>query len=142
MKIKEIAFILFVSSLFLVLPQFKADITLDVFPYEKNSTVINIQSTKVGIESNVEARIFVSIARLNQETGIKDIIFSGDLFGNIEVELEYRGFYLFEILSEKIAVIILSEIGLPLSSIIITAIAALFYFAFDFKRLVIDRIRY
>ena len=142
MKIREITFILFVASLFLVLPQFKSEVTLDVFPYETNSTIINIQSTKVGIVSNVEARIFISISRLNQETGIKDITFSGDLIGNEEIELEYRGYYLIEILSEKIAQITITEVGLPPSSIIITALATIMYFAFDFKRLVIDRIRY
>jgi hypothetical protein len=142
MKIREIAFILFISSLFLVLPQFKSDVILDVFPYEKNSTVINIQSTKVGIASNVEARIFVTVSRLNQETGLKDIVFSGDLIGSIEVELDYRGFYLFEILSEKIAIITLTENSLPFPSIIFTALTTALYFAFDFKRLVIDRIRY
>ena len=142
MKIKEIAFILFITSLFLIIPQFKSDVTLNVFPYETNSTVLNIQSTKLGIVSNVEARIFISIARLNQETGIKDITFSGDLVGSIDVELDYRGFYLIEILSEKIAEITITENTLPLASIIITSVFSLFYFAFDFKRLVIDRLRY
>ena len=131
MKIVTIGLILFLTSSFLMLPLVKPTTEIVINrPFQIIQVIVNLTGEEFQISSEPTWRIALVVSQLDQEGGRRPPIFNSSFLAKETIKTPNRGHHLIELNSTKIVTIFINEKGIPISSIILIALAFLIWFAF------------
>lgn len=134
MKISSFILILFIGSTFLLLPSMRGTETFVLFPSEEKIVVINIQTTKIEITSDIDIKIQLTVSRMDPKTGSLEVIRNKvDLLEPMTISIDKRGNYMFQFKSFKIAKVQIVQNGIPDMSLIYIGMMLLIF--------ILDRVR-
>lgn len=122
MKLYNISIVLFICSLLLFVPVFRADVKIELFPFTTQNVLVNINNPSITLESNIDESISLNITQFDEVTKLQKLIWRGEINGELRLKMVDSGYFYFSFVSEKLAKIVIHANGINNSSIIISSI--------------------
>jgi hypothetical protein len=134
MEFKHFMLVIFICSLFLIVPTIVPQEEINLAPNQTQSILLVVEGTTLIIETTVTAPLSLSVIYFDKNEGNITLVDNQQFQQFIEIETKNQGIYYIEIFSGTVGRVMIKQSGIPVINLTIVVIfGVLTFFVWSYK---------
>jgi hypothetical protein len=134
MEFKHFILVIFICSLFLIVPTIVPQEEINLAPNQTQSILLVVEGTTLIIETTVTAPLSLSVIYFDKNEGNITLVDNQQFQQFIEIETKNQGIYYIEIFSGTVGRVMIKQSGIPVINLTIVVIfGVLTFFVWSYK---------